>query len=185
MKYKLYSKELIGKATYKIVVKKGFKGVTGLKVAEQIGSSTQPIYHNFENMKDLKEYVLKMIWEKIVKHCKKNSLSDKLEDFIVEYIHYYLLNDNIYKICWDAGMQEASYLYRLSEEYMLDNFLKDATLTNIDKIKFHFETNLFVHGIIKMNNSKIRVFSKEEITKMVDRQVKLLISDYQVKLIEG
>lgn len=185
MKYKIYSKELIGKAAYKLVLRKGFRNITALRVAEQIGSSTQPIYHNFENMKDLKEYVLKMIWEKIVKHCKKNSLSDKLEDFIVEYIHYYLLNDNIYKICWDAGMQEASYLYRLSEEYMLDNFLKDATLTNIDKIKFHFETNLFVHGIIKMNNSKIRVFSKEEITKMVDRQVKLLISDYQVKLIEG
>lgn len=73
MKYKLYSKELIGKATYKIVVKKGFKGVTALKVAEQIGSSTQPIYHNFENMKDLKEYVLKMIWEKIVNHCKKTA----------------------------------------------------------------------------------------------------------------
>ena len=80
MKYKIYSKELIGKAAYKLVLRKGFRNITALRVAEQIGCSTQPIYHNFENMKELKEYVLKMIWEKIVHHCKKNSLSDKLED---------------------------------------------------------------------------------------------------------
>ncbi|MBL1224443.1 TetR/AcrR family transcriptional regulator [Enterococcus sp. BWR-S5] len=62
---KVYTKDQILKASYSIILKEGFSGITARNVADKMGISTQPIYLEFKNMEDLKVSLLLLIYDEL------------------------------------------------------------------------------------------------------------------------
>ena len=78
---KKVQKEDILKATLEILKKEDIESLNARRIAKELNCSVQPIYHNFENMEELKKAVfLEMhgIYQRYMKkHLKKKRLTKK------------------------------------------------------------------------------------------------------------
>jgi len=54
-----FSKESVVDAAFQVVRKKGWQGLTARSIANELNSSTNPIYSHLKSMKDLEEKVVK------------------------------------------------------------------------------------------------------------------------------
>lgn len=86
---KVYTKDQILKASYNIVLKEGFSGITARNVADKMGISTQPIYLEFKNMDDLKVSLLMLIYAELEKHYySRQSTGDSVIDMGLNVIEF-------------------------------------------------------------------------------------------------
>lgn len=86
---KVYTKDQILKASYNIVLKEGFSGITARNVADKMGISTQPIYLEFKNMEDLKISLLLQIFNELEnQYYSKKSTGDPVIDMGLNVIEF-------------------------------------------------------------------------------------------------
>ncbi|MDH6364794.1 AcrR family transcriptional regulator [Enterococcus sp. PF1-24] len=72
---KIYREHLLHGA-YQLVVNDGFKHFHARNVAKQIQCSTQPIYREFENLKEFKDSLCVFIIQKVENFFKKHPIDD-------------------------------------------------------------------------------------------------------------
>jgi len=65
-----YNREDIIKVAYEIAKLEGLEGINARKIAKTLGSSVQPIFHNFKNMEELIGEVTKKIYLKYQEYFK-------------------------------------------------------------------------------------------------------------------
>ena len=89
MRHKVYTRDHILKAAYEVISKEGFSNFTARNIAKKMGVSTQPIYLEFKNMQDLKNTLIKTVYEGLEeKLFPIEHTGDTLVDVAINYINF-------------------------------------------------------------------------------------------------
>jgi len=95
---KTITRDQILKAAYEVVAKEGFARFTARNIAAKMKCSTQPIYLEFKNMEDLKQSLLKAIFDYLsAEVLPKEPSGPQLVAFGFPYIAFSTKPPQLYK----------------------------------------------------------------------------------------
>lgn len=146
MRHKVYTREHILKAAYELIEKDGFSNFTARNVANQMGVSTQPIYLEFDNMEDLKQTLIKEIFDDLTKKVfSVEHTGDKVIDISINYIDFAQKNPRLFMAMYldekGGGKACMIFLIILSRKHFCRKKNIRTYLKNILKLFFT------VHGL--------------------------------------
>lgn len=174
-----FDKESIIEVAYNLAKVEGLESINARRIASILGSSVQPIFHNFKNMEELKEEVYKKMYE-------------LYQEYMISGIH----KENPYK---EMGMSYIRYARDYPEFFKsifmqetplnAENFIMaDSKGNNVIELcqkltgldfesskKFHIKVWIFTHGIACLVATKTIKFSEEEISDLLQTSVREMI----------
>jgi AcrR family transcriptional regulator len=176
-------KEDILQAAFTLVRKEGLNSLHARGVANELGSSTQPIFGYYKTMDDL-----------------KSELYQFIESYHNQYFNQIIVDDNIYI---NVGMTyvnfalEEPHLFRAlfmsdsfsnkkisdfvtddSNEHIASNLPETVNLESIHSQKLYTNMWLYAHGIASMVVTNHLQISKDEIKSMVTEVFEALSNQY-------
>jgi len=84
----VFSRDEIVDAALQVVAREGLALLSARKVAEELGSSTAPVYSNFENMERLEEVVKRAAVDRLLACTQKRSSSNRFLDIGLGFIEF-------------------------------------------------------------------------------------------------
>ena len=150
---KLIEKKEILAAAVRIVRNRGMSALNVRDIAKECKCSTQPIYHAFDSIEQLKAAVV----EEIIKICSDfmQREIDKKEypeykAFGMGYIRFAKEEKEFFKYLFmrDRTNEEGSPQFGLDDAIRM--IMKEHGLNKDESVKLHLEMWLFVHGIATM-----------------------------------
>ncbi|MCB5950596.1 TetR/AcrR family transcriptional regulator [Enterococcus sp. BWT-B8] len=141
---KVYTKDQILNASYNIILKEGFSGITARNVAEKMGISTQPIYLEFTNMEDLKVTLLTMIHGQLEKQYFYNKTKgDPVIDLGINIIEF-------------AKKDRRLFMYLYIDHHGYGKMLKELSYQHFEKqIQTSLKYQKLAEELIKRIHEKI------------------------------
>lgn len=176
-----FEREDIINVAYDVIKNEGMEAINARRIAKELNSSVQPIFHNFSNMEELKSSVLDKIYNTYVEYMN-NGAADKnsYKGMGLAYINFAKDYPNFFKIFF---MNES----KLSPDNFIQNdnvgndVLKNGQsftgLSMEEQKKFHLKVWILTHGIATMVASKTVDFS--------DGQIEELLTDTTRELLIG
>ena len=163
-----FEKESIVNAAYEIVRKYGWQGLSARSIAEELKSSTRPIYSHLKSMNDLEEEVVKKAMELLEEYIRTPRTGDKWLDHGYGYVLFANREKNLFKAIFD---EKHNHLYKkfsaeifrkLGEDLADDPGFKDLPedyQTNMRKVRW-----VYVHGMASLlaNSFEFDEFKTEE-----------------------
>lgn len=98
--------DFILKKAYEITRENGFESISARSLARELHCSTQPIYHEFSDMQNLKLEITKMAWARLIEFIQTGSREDVPEDLqiILNYIRFALQEKKLFQLIIGSGM---------------------------------------------------------------------------------
>lgn len=98
--------DFILKKAYEITRENGFESISARSLAKELHCSTQPIYHEFSDMQNLKSEITKMAWAKLINFLKAGNRENVPEDLgiILNYIRFALQEKKLFQLIIGSGM---------------------------------------------------------------------------------
>ncbi len=147
----------IFEAAFKIVRKKGIEHMTARAIAQELKSSTMPIYTCVNSMREVEESVVKRAWKILQDYQSRTWSGDPYIDMGLGYVLFSKEEKYLFKCIHDESYEEINTRY--SEKNFeislkkLDNnpLFENLSAENAEKILFH--GFLFSHGFASLLNS--------------------------------
>ncbi len=167
---KRFTIEDIFEAAFQIVRKNGIEHMTARAIAQELKSSTMPIYTCVNSMREVEESVVKRAWEILQSYQSRTWSGNPYIDMGLGYVLFSKEEKYLFKCIHDESYQDINTRY--SEQNFetslkkLENnpMFKKFSAENAQKILFH--GFLFSHGFASLLNSGIstdvRSLSSEE-----------------------
>lgn len=184
MRHKVYTREHILKAAYELIEKDGFSNFTARNVANQMGVSTQPIYLEFENMEDLKQTLIKEIFDDLSKKVfSVEHTGDKLIDISINYIDFAQNNPRLFMAMYLDEKGGGKVMYDLSYRFIKDTILQEKDYQNLSEeyieALFH-GTWITITGLATLMLSKVIVPSRQQTIAIIENSVNAILeSNYE------
>lgn len=153
-------KEQIIDTAFKMVQKDGYDLLTTRKLAKELSCSTQPIYHAFANMNELKEELIKKAQETIVTYLfesNDNQLPKELQ-YIFSYIQFAKKEKHLFQLIFTSNESMVS----LGNEF------------NHSDIEIDIHMIVYANGIIMMQAFQALPDSNERLKDMLLQAYTLL-----------
>lgn len=181
---KKFQREHIIDVAYKVAEKEGMSAINARRIAKELGSSVQPIFHNFANMEELIKEVYDKIYAKYIEYMKVGLNEEKAyKKSGLAYIKFAKDYPEFFKIIF---MQRTDLN---AEDFILaddkgDNIIKlGQTLTNLpyeEQKRFHVKVWIFTHGLACLVATNTIKISEEEISDLLEKTVReILIRIYK------
>lgn len=180
-----YQKEDIVDAAYHLVKEEGFRSVNARRIAQELGCSVQPIFHNFSTMEELHLEVYQRICNKYQEYIMKEAVGKQAYKKIgLSYIKFAREYPEFYKILF---MQQTGLT---ADTYMMDNSTSESIIQAGQKLtgfsyeeqkKFHLKVMIFTHGIACFVATRTVEFSDDEIDSLLETTVGELFRGYKEK----
>lgn len=177
---KKYSKDSIISICLELVKNEGFDKINARLIASILGSSVQPIFHNFKNMEELKKDVYNRMYDKYKEYMLKGINEEKAYKkmglgyilFARDYPEYFKsifmqktnLDAESFIIADDAGNS------------VIEMGQKLTGLNYEEQKKFHVKVWIFTHGIACLVATKTIKISEEEIEILLENTVKEMLA---------
>jgi len=170
---KKYSREDIIEVGYNLAKNEGLNSINARRIAQELGCSVQPIFHNFKNMEEVIDEVYKAIYRKYQSYM----LADKEGNYKqmgLSYIKFAKDYPEFFKIIF---MQKTTLKV---EKFILTDSAGDMViragqkLTGLDyeeQKKFHVKVWIFTHGIACLVATKTVNFEDDEIEELLTTTV--------------
>ncbi len=149
--------EDILEAAFQIVRKSGIKNLTARAIAQELKSSTMPIYTCVKSMREVEESVVKRAWLVLQDYQGKSWTGDAYIDMGLGYVLFSKEEKFLFKCIHDESYEEINTRYsernikinleKLDNNPMFKNLSKDIA----EKVLFH--GFLFSHGFASLLNS--------------------------------
>jgi len=97
-----FEKESIINAAYEVVRKEGWEGLSARSIANELKSSTGPIYSQLKSMKTLEEEVLRKSWTLFEVYTTTSITGDKWIDQGIGHLHFARAEGFLYKAMFDG-----------------------------------------------------------------------------------
>ncbi|MCF1685520.1 TetR/AcrR family transcriptional regulator [Tetragenococcus halophilus] len=184
MRHKVYTREHILKAAYELIEKDGFSNFTARNVANQMGVSTQPIYLEFDNMEDLKQTLIKEIFEDLTKKVfSVEHTGDKIIDISINYIDFAQKNPRLFMAMYLDEKGGGKAMYDLSYRFIKDTLLQEKEYQNLSEeyieALFH-GTWITITGLATLMLSKVIVPSRQQTITIIENSVNAILeSNYE------
>lgn len=181
MRHKVYTREHILKAAYEVIAKEGFTNFTARNVAKKMGVSTQPIYLEFKNMQDLKNTLIKMVYEELehgvfsIEHT-----GDKLVDLALNYIELSQNSPMLFIALFVDESGGGKLIYDLSYQHFLKMIATDSKYTGAteDFLRtLHKAIWIMITGVAVLISSGIIEPTHAQILQFIERTIHTSISD--------
>lgn len=178
---KTITRNQILEAAYEVVAKEGFSKFTARNIAAKMKCSTQPIYLEFKNMEDLKQELLKEIFDYLsAEVLPKEQTGDKLVDLGLNYIKFATKEKQLYKALYLEENLEDSSIQKFSFDYFVNLVQQEPEYKDLPEDKLSALYTGFwiiVTGLAALTSANIMKPSDEEITTLLTEAVKNLTSN--------
>ncbi len=176
---KKVQKEDILKATLEILKKEDIESLNARRIAKELNCSVQPIYHNFENMEELKKTVFLEMHGIYQRYMKKASEKEKAyKEMGLAYIKFAKDYPKYFKAIF---MNKTNF----TPESLIDNdntgnsiIKKGMELTGFsyeEQKKFHVKVWIFTHGIATLLATNTVKMSDKEIDELLETTVRAML----------
>lgn len=180
-----FNKDDIINVTYEIVKEEGIENVNARKIARELNSSVQPIFHNFTNMDELKKAVIHKIYNIYLDYMKKGSLEKKSYlGMGLSYIKFAKNYPNFFKVLFMSESKLSSKKFIQNDDAgnsIIKNGQKFSGLSEAKQKEFHLKVWIFTHGIATMVVEKTVEFSDEEIEDILASTTQEMLIGYKAK----
>jgi len=163
-----FEKESIVNAAYEIVRKNGWQDLSARSIAEELKSSTRPIYSHLQSMENLEEAVVKKAMALLEEYIRTPRTGDKWLDQGYGYVLFANREKYLFKAIFD---EKHNHLYKkfsaeifrkLGEDLSDDpdfKVLSEEHQTNIRKVRW-----VYVHGLASLlaNSFEFEEYKTEE-----------------------
>ncbi len=178
-------KEDIINVALEILKKEDIESLNARKIAKELNSSVQPIYHNFENMENLKEDVFKEMYKIYQDYIVKASAKKyAYKEMGLAYIKFARDYPNYFKFIF---MSKTDFTPEslISNDDIGNNVIeKGMELTGFsyeEQKKFHVKVWMFTHGIASLVATNTVKLTEEEIDSLLKDTVGAMISGMKGK----
>ena len=173
-----FEKASIVNAAFEIVRKNGWQGLSARSIAEELKSSTRPIYSHLKSMNDLEEEVVKKAMELLEEYIRTPRTGDKWLDQGYGYVLFANREKYLFKAIFDEKHNHfykrfsAEIFTKLGEDLSDDpdfKVLSEEHQTNMRKVRW-----VYVHGLASLlaNSFEFDEYKTEEelahLIKIVD-----------------
>lgn len=150
---KIVTKEIILQAALKLVEREGIETLNMRSLANECKCSTQPIYHAFSGMDELKTEVAKKLLEEFYLFLENEIKSGKYPEYKaigMGYIRFAVEKREFFKYLFMRRRADDHNFEDKSYDEATFVIMKNYGLYKDDAYKLHSEMWVFVHGIATM-----------------------------------
>ena len=168
---KKFQREDIIQKAYEIVRNEGMEDINARRIAKALKCSTQPIYHNFDTMDDLKTQVVEKIYHTYVSYMKEGA--EACRPYLgmgLSYIRFARDYPNFFKILFmtESGMSPVDFIQNDDMgNHVLQKGQLFSGLTEAQQEVFHVKVWIFTHGIAALAATKTVTFTDQEIEELL------------------
>ena len=175
-----FSREDIINEAFEIVRKEGLQALSARRIAKNLRSSTQPIYREFESMKQLEAEIIEKAGEYALAYFLRNEEGD--EPFLcigLRYVSFALEEKELFQLLYmsehgkECFMSLSSPFEVLIERMEQDQHLKSLNDTALKRILKHI--GIFTHGLTTLIHAKALPYSGEYVRESLHHMGKVLI----------
>ncbi len=178
-----FTKEQIIKVGLDIVRTEGEEGISARAVGKILGSSSQPLFSYFENMKDLKKSVLDEA-KKLYSEYILRGLSENLPFKSAGMKHIEFANDEpelfMYLFMTDRGEKTSPhFLFKngINYENVLESLEKSWNLEKEKAERVYNHISVYTHGLAILFAQKTNIYTLKEAEEMIIHVFKALIKE--------
>ncbi|MBC2716226.1 MAG: WHG domain-containing protein [Desulfobacteraceae bacterium] len=156
---KKFSIDDIFEAAFQIVCKSGIENLTARAIAQELKSSTMPIYTCVNSIREVEEAVVKRAWRVLQNYQARSWSGDAFIDMGLGYVLFSKEEKYLFKCIHDESYEEINTLFskrnfEINLKMLAENpMLKNLSKATAEKILFH--GFLFSHGFASLLNSGI------------------------------
>lgn len=176
---KKFSREDIIEAGCEIVNKEGIEALNARRVAKELNSSVQPIFHNFESMEELKDAVINKMYD-VYKQYIADAMGKEKEykQTGLAYIRFAKDYPEFFKIIFMEKYHSKAENFIVNDSAGKDVIESGRKLTGFtyeEQINFHKTVFIFTHGIASLVASGTVDFTEDEIGELLENTVACML----------
>ena len=180
-----FSKDDIINVAYDIVKKEGFNSLNARRIAKELKSSIQPIFHNFKNMEELKESVDNKIYKKYEEYMLSGINEEKgYKNTGLSFIRFAKDYPEFFKSMFmqktDLSFKDFVDTDNIDSE-VIKVGQKFTGLSYEKQKEFQKKVSIFTFGIACLVSTKTVNFSDNEIDKLLGDTVVEMLKGINVK----
>jgi len=179
-----FKREEIVDIACKIVLEEGFSSLNARRIARELGSSIQPIFHNFSCMEELTDEVIKKAHDKY--HELILASKDKEHPYLekgLAYIRFARDYPEFFKIIFmqESKMDLDEFMKSDVEtlENIFSSIIKKFDVSKEDIKNFHIKVWIFTHGLACLIVTKTVNFSDDEVKDLLMNTVQGMFRGYK------
>ena len=178
---KKIQKEAILETAYELAKAEGLETLNARRIAKELACSTQPIYHNFATMEELKEEVVKQIYQTYVSYIQKGMQEEKAYLGVgLAYIHFAKDYPYFFRTLFmkESGRLPLDFIQNVSVgKGVLRQGQIFSGLTEEQMKAFHLKVWIFTHGLA--------VLAADHTVRFTDREIRELLASTTRELLAG
>ncbi|MBO5327940.1 MAG: TetR/AcrR family transcriptional regulator [Clostridia bacterium] len=165
---KVTPKSAILNAAVTLISQKGLSGVNTKNLTQILGCSTQPIYHAYKNVEELKRDAMNKIMEIYSAYLSEEVAKNKYppyKSYGMGYIKFAANEPQLFKVAYMSA-EAKNYLPNFNS--LTDIFGVIAKSLNVSKEvaqKFHLDMWFSIHGLASMIACDCIKFCEEEVSR--------------------
>lgn len=177
-----FLKENIIQTAYEIVKEEGFESINARRIAKELNSSVQPIFHNFATMEELKKEVYEKVYQKYKEYMLRGVEKEKdYKQMGISYIQFAKDYPEFFKIIFMQKTNLNAEKFVMADAIGDDIIKKGQLLTGLpyeEQKKFHVKVWIFTHGIATLVATKTVEFTDLEISELLEKTVREMAIGY-------
>lgn len=179
-----FKKEDIIDAACKIVEKEGFKSINARRIAKELSSSVQPIFHNFETMEELNQEIYIRIYDKYKEYMTKAKNEEQPYKKIgLAYINFAKDYPEFFKAIFMQKTDFNAEDFIMVNDNMGDDIIKAgqvmSNLSYDEQKLFHIKVWMFTHGIACLIATDTIKFAEKEIENLLGSTVREMLIGFK------
>lgn len=169
------SRVMVLDAAFEMTRENGFENVTARKLAERLGSSTQPIFRAYENMDMLKEDLFYKSAEMFSDHMLHSRTKGKpvYLSMGMAYIELALKEKYLFKLIADIDEYDTGDIHEFLQQGdcndLLEKLPRTEKLSSEKKKEVFRMVWMFTHGVASLVTSKRVELTQDEIEEMLKK----------------
>lgn len=180
---KKFQREEIINKSYEIVKDEGLEAINARRIAKELNCSVQPIFHNFDNMEELKKAVYEKIYDTYKEYMLSGVNKEKpYKQIGLSYIKFAKDYPEFFKIIFMQKTNLNAENFVMSDNIGDDVIKAGQKLTGLsyeEQKTFHIKVWIFTHGIACLVATKTVEFTDNEISDLLGNTVIEMLKGYK------
>ena len=180
---KKIQKEAVIDAAVDILREDGFSAINARSVAKKLGCSTQPIYHSFRNMEELKtsltERAIQMHTQRVRDSLRSHEGNDsRYSSYGMGFVKFAAEEKQFFRWLYLEGEQFGPYQNDVLEPEVIQTLIDEFGYDEETAKKFHRDMVYYSYGLAILANTDHLNLTEAELREAFRREFRALIAIY-------
>lgn len=180
---KKISKETVIDAAVDVLREDGFSAINARSVAKKLGCSTQPIYHLFRNMEELKtaltERAIQMHTQRVLDSLRSHEGNDsRYSSYGMGFVKFAAEEKQFFRWLYLEGEQFGPYQNDVLEPEVIQTLVDEFGYDEETAKKFHRDMVYYSYGLAILANTDHLNLTEAELREAFRREFRALIAIY-------